>query len=179
MRTGIILGLAGLVVLGLAGVSRTVSTPGAPLASLIPQEVTGKRRELLLTAISELGHVGGNKYWADAQPAFVGTSEDWCGGFVLWALHQVGLARDRGWIIGVGFILAPPFDLPTTNDPKPGDIIYIDQPNQHQGMVLRIEGNTIHTIDGNSGNIVTINDRQRSSITAFFSIEPLIQQGIA
>lgn len=134
------------------------------------------RRDLLQVALREVGHVGGDKYWSDVNPSFVRSKQDWCGGFVLWCLHQVGLAKDRHWIMGKGFILTPPFDLPTTRDPQPGDIVYIDQPFQHQALLLSINDQTVQTIDGNSSDAVRIGNRSKSSVTLFYSIEPLINQ---
>jgi hypothetical protein len=90
-------------------------------------------------------------------------------------LHRAGLALDEQWTIGKGFILVGPHKLSTTQTPKPGDLIYIDQPFQHQGIVRFVDGDRIHTIDGNTHNVVTEHDRPRSSITAFFSIDPLLK----
>lgn len=174
MKPGALLGGLGVLtalVLMSSGKKSPVTTSG-PLSNL-----PDIRRALLQVGLGEVGHEGGDKYWADVNPAFVKSKEDWCGGFVLWCLHQVGLARDRRWIMGKGFILTPPFNLQTTRDPQPGDIVYIDQPNQHQALLLSVNAQSIQTIDGNStGGQVRVSARQRSSGIAFFSIEPLIQQ---
>lgn len=176
MNTGEKLGLGFLVLLGAAGLALTGTKKVNVLPNpQIPPDVEGVRRSLLETALSEVGHVGGDKYWADVNPKLVGSGLDWCGGFVLWDLHQNGLALDRQWIMGSGFILTPPFPLHQTMTPQPGDIIYIDQPNQHQGLFLGFSGDLVHTVDGNTKNVVTTHERPNHGIT-FFSIDSLINQ---
>jgi hypothetical protein len=175
MKTGEKAALAGLGLLGLILVS--VSSKKALPVSMPLTGLPSIRRDLLQVALGQVGHVGGDLYWADVNPAFVKSHADWCGAFVLWCLHQVGLAKDRHWIMGKGFILTPPFNLPTTRDPQPGDIVYIDKPFQHQALLLSIDGKSIQTIDGNStGGAVRVGSRLRSSVTLFYSIEPLINQ---
>jgi hypothetical protein len=175
MKTGEKVALGGLTLLGAL---LAMGHAGKKNVSSIPlSNLSNVRRDLLKVALNEVGHKGGDKYWTDVNPKFVGSHEDWCGGFVLWALHQVGLAKDRQWIMGKGFILTPPFHLPTTHNPSPGDIVYIDQPFQHQALLLSVNGTAIQTIDGNSTDgEVRIGSRLKSKVTAFFSIEPLIQQ---
>jgi hypothetical protein len=151
------LGLFGALLLMGSGKNSSVSS--SPISS-----VPDIRRDLLQVALREVGHIGGDKYWSDVNPSFVGAKQDWCGGFVLWCLHQVGLATDRHWIMGKGFILTPPFNLKPTHDPQPGDIVYIDQPFQHQALLLSINGPTIQTIDGNStGGAVRIGTQARQA----------------
>jgi hypothetical protein len=151
-----------------------------PTPSPVPDTPDERRQAILAAAKAELGHVGGDRYFATEHPAYLGTKTDWCGVFALWALHQAGLALDRQWIDGKGFILTGVHPLPATKNPQPGDLIYIDQPFQHQGLVQRVEGDRVFTIDGNTRNTVAEHDRPRSSITAFFSIAPLLADaGIA
>lgn len=177
MNEGQKTGLALFALLGVVGFAFTSSKKvETPITNpLIPPDTQGVRRALLETALAEFGHVGGDKYWADVNPGLVGSKLDWCGGFALWALHQVGLATDRNWIPGKGFILAPPFPLATTATPKPGDIIYIDQPNQHQGLLLGFKGDLVLTVDGNTRNAVATHERPKRGIV-FFSIDSLINQ---
>lgn len=95
----------------------------------------------------------------------------WCGIFSLWVLKQAGLASDLTWEWGKGFA----YKLPMTNDPQPGDIAYLDQPYQHHAIVERVEGDQVVTVDGNqAGDTVAERVRPRSEFTAFFSIDPLL-----
>lgn len=171
---------AALSALGLIAVLTSQRQPApapVPPEPPPPPETGDDRRQRLLALVrGELGKVGGDQYWKDVDPALVGSGQDWCGGFALAMLHRAGLALDREWVTGKGFILVGQHPLPTTTNPKPGDLIYIDQPFQHEGFVENIAGENVHTLDGNTQNHVAEHDRQRSAITAFYSIEPLLQQ---
>lgn len=99
----------------------------------------------------------------------------WCGIFALWVLHECGLASDMAWEYGRGFL----FRLPVTATPQPGDIAYIDQPYQHHAIVVSVNGETVETVDGNQpGDTISLRSRLRRDFTAFYSIEPLIEQDI-
>jgi hypothetical protein len=138
-------------------------------------EPVSKRQEFLNAAEAELG---GPKdpdvYWREVAPALVSSQDDWCGGFILAVLHKVGLGRDIVWQVGKGFL----FRLPTTTEPVPGDLIYIDQPNQHHAIFTGFgdDGETVRSIDANQpGETVTRRVRSTSEVTSFYSIEPLIR----
>lgn len=113
-------------------------------------------------------------YWHDTLvPADQLTPpEDWCGAFVLWALHSAGLALGTKWAVGLGFL----YRLPKTNSPKPGDIAYLEH-MQHHALVTAVNGEQISLLNGNGyGGRITPSTMQRSAITAFYSIDPYIQQ---
>ena len=140
----------------------------------VPLPNTDARTAVLRAALSEIGVQQPSKYWSEVLPAAPGFSGAWCGGFALWALKQAGLAQDIQWEVGRGFC----YRLSQTNDPKPGDIVYIDQPYQHHAILLGISGDTVRTVDGNQkGETVAIRERPRRSISAFYSIDSLIPHG--
>lgn len=172
-----------LAALGLVAVvaSRRPPPDPEPEPEPEPDSAAARRQRVVDAAMAELGHVGGDRYFAEEVPEYLGTDKDWCGVFALRSLHKAGLALDRKWIDGKGFILTGAHPLPTTKNPQPGDLIYIDKPFQHQAIVVRVEGDTVHTIDGNTRDTVAEHpSRPRSSITAFFSIAPLLAEaGIA
>ncbi len=129
------------------------------------------RHKVLFYASHEIGPQDPKKYWLDVLPEHEGFSGEWCGGFTLWALHQAGLAKDINWEVGKGFC----YRLPITMEPMPGDIAYFHKPFQHHAIVESVDGNSVTTIDGNQpGNTVARRLRPRESVTAFYSIEPLI-----
>jgi len=133
------------------------------------------RHRVLFNATQEIGPQDPKKYWADVIPEHPGFSGEWCGGFTLWALHQAGIARDISWEMGKGYC----YRLPITDDPKPGDIAYFDQPFQHHAIVESVSGNVLTTIDGNQpGNTVARRVRPRDSATTFYSIEPLLSASL-
>lgn len=128
------------------------------------------RQRVVAAALGELGKSDPAPYWRSSGVLGPPPSE-WCGAFSLWALHRAGLARDTMWKIGSGYLS----QLPRTTVPKPGDIAYLDKPNQHHAVVVGVRGDLIDVVNGNGvGRRVT-----RSTITlgrpgvVFFSIEGL------
>lgn len=145
-------------------------------------------RELVVFSASvELAEVEANAwttdrlraYWRSALLLPDGAHVDgylhlaWCGVFALWALHEAELCKSTKWQIGRGFIAA--LELPTTLEPKPGDIAYSAAPYQHHAIVVSVDGDHVHTIDGNQGQTpIKFQTRERKSWTAFYSIEGLL-----
>lgn len=96
-----------------------------------------------------------NGYWADVL--HIKSSDPhppaWCGAFALWCLHQAGLGLEFKWEFGpphFGFLYHLK-QLTYGAAPEPGDIGYQDQPYRHHFVVERVEGETVHTIEGNQG----------------------------
>jgi hypothetical protein len=134
------------------------------------------RNQLVAIAKEEVGEQDAAKYWGDVLPGLASNSypHSWCGGFTLWALHQVGLAKGIDWEIGKGYC----YHLPTTRSPQPGDIAYFDKPYQHHAIVISTNyGGMLQTVDGNQpGETVRIRIRRVNDATAFYSIQPLIEE---
>lgn len=116
-------------------------------------------------------------YWKDVLTPtdYLTPPKEWCGAFVLWALHQAGLALDVLWKVGIGFI--SPQKLPTTLNPKPGDIAYFTHYG-HQAIVKSVNNDgTVTIINGNgTGGLITISSPKMSDVTAFYSIQPFIDK---
>lgn len=91
----------------------------------------------------------------------------WCGIFAVWACKSHGVPLGN-WKLGVGVSSM----LKSTSDPQPGDIGYVDQPYQHHCIVAAVNGDSIVTIDGNSGvdSTVTENTHARKHFSAFYRI---------
>src|SRR5262245_28542826 len=155
---------------GIAGaLTATIITIGVGVPFI--QNLMDVRRKVVKKAIGEVGKNDAAKYWRNVLPGSSMFPNDWCGGFALWALHQAGLAPQWNWEIGKGFL----WRLPTTQNPKAGDIAYFDL-NQHHAIVRRINAdNTVTLINGNGvGRQVTETVRPMASVRAFYSIQPLI-----
>lgn len=101
---------------------------------------------------------------------FVGNSpgEFWCADFVSWVYNEAGVpftgGQDGGWrLAGVPGLVAWLSDPAngewhTPGDgsgdlPRPGDVIAFGD-EDHTGIVERAEGSTVHTIEGNTSNMV-------------------------
>ena len=112
-------------------------------------------------AETQLGNIGGETFWR-----WYGFTErdEWCAMFVSWCAYQAGLIdsgviprfsscrvgiqwfQDRGQWQGPGYV------------PAPGDLIFFDwEPDgtaDHVGIVERVTGDEVHTIEGNSSDSV-------------------------
>lgn len=129
----------------------------------------GKRERVVAAALSQVGKSDAEKYWADVMTTME-RPRDWCGAFVLWALHRAGLARGWYWEVGKGFL----YRLPTTRDPKPGDVAYFTT-NQHHAVVTAVRPTEVDLVNGNgTGGKVTRSTAQRANVAGFYSIEPLL-----
>ena len=110
-------------------------------------------------AASQIGNIGGEPYW---RWYGFNSRVEWCAVFVSWCADQCGYIdaeiipkfsscangvkwfKDRGQWQDSGYI------------PCPGDIIfydyyYNDGVSDHVGIVERVEGDTVYTIEGNTG----------------------------
>lgn len=111
-----------------------------------------------------------------AAPGYDLGKVSWCQIFWIHCLREAGLT-DIVW----GDLVPPKGKwvdgwMPRTDDPQPGDLAYINEPNQHGAIVERVDGDTVHTIDGNSlGRIVRRHSRDRDAFSAFYSIGSLLQ----
>ncbi len=123
-------------------------------------------------------------YWANVlrDPAgaaqMVSTHKAWCGALALFCLHGAGLGLELRWDFSppnYGFLWNLR-ELERGELPKPGDIAYLDKPYQHHAIVVEVEGENVHTIDGNQGAAEPIKTHEAPlhHWTAFYSIEQLL-----
>ena len=124
-------------------------------------------------AARELGSTDWEKYLQGVTLQSPDTKPYWCGIFALWSIHKAGYACDVKWDLasGRGFL----YRLPLTSQPKPGDLGYLHA-YQHHAIIEKVEGDLIHTIDGNSGAAPTRvlrNVRPRSAFAFFYDTSPL------
>lgn len=120
----------------------------------------------LLLEIFQLAAPG---VWSDDVVKYIGPGlPSWCGIFATYCIKMAGI-NIGNWQMGKG--VSAYGTLKTTDSPQPGDIGYIDQPNQHHCIVSKVDGDTIESIDGNSGLFSEIieNKRPRNAYTGFFT----------
>ena len=117
----------------------------------------------------EIFHLAAPGVWDDSIIQTAGaTMPSWCGIFAVWAHKRAG--KDIGsWQIGKG--VSAFNTMQQTTSPQAGDIGYIDQPKQHHCIIVRVDGNNVHSIDGNSGlfSEVIENTRPMSAYSGFFT----------
>lgn len=135
-------------------------------------------RDMVSVALSQLGNVGGDPYWSwygfDAHV-------DWCACFVSWCANECGYI-DAGVIPkfascsdGVAWFKGQGLWHDNSYEPRPGDIIFFDWDDEgegqdnspdHVGVVEKVEGNTIYTVEGNSGDTC----REKSYAMGYYEI---------
>jgi hypothetical protein len=117
----------------------------------------------------DIFHLAAPGVWDDSVVQTAGAGlPSWCGIFTVWAHKKAG--KDIGtWQIGKGVSAFGTIQQTTT--PQAGDIGYIDQPYQHHCIVVRIDGNNVHSIDGNSGWYSEVKEsiRPMSAYSGFFT----------
>jgi len=115
--------------------------------------------ELIAIAEKEVGTKTGKKYWEE----YFGTSfkngdaTPWCGTFVTWCYKHAGLYNLIKGIKNLAYV--PSYTAyanknnlwVSTKSAKPGDIIIFGS-SSHVGLVKKVSGNTIITIEGNTGS---------------------------
>lgn len=124
--------------------------------------------DIVEIALSQEGTKGGEPYWR-----WYGFDEriEWCACFVSWAADQLGLIEANvipkfaGCQDGIDWFKAMGEWQEKGYIPNPGDIIFfdweVDDSVSHVGIVEKVEGGKIYTIEGNSGDDVK---RQKYSI---------------
>jgi len=118
--------------------------------------------DIVAIAASQIGNVGGQPYWS--WYGFENRVE-WCACFVSWCADQCGYV-EAGIVPKFAACTsqgAPWFKerglwMEAGNTPKPGDLIFFswdhDDVVNHVGIVEYVEGDFVHTIEGNSGDAV-------------------------
>lgn len=122
---------------------------------------SGDGSGMVSVAASQIGNAGGQPYWS-----YMGFSSHvpWCAAFVCWVANQNGLDETiipktasagnmRGIFQGWGREYSPSGYIP-----EPGDLIFFIWPGNtvrtlanHVGIVEKVEGGKVHTIEGNTG----------------------------
>ncbi|MGB3799157.1 MAG: DUF4157 domain-containing protein, partial [Lewinella sp.] len=94
-------------------------------------------------------HLAAPEQWPDEVVEYNRSGfPSWCAIFAVFSIKKAGI--DVGnWKMGKG--VSEYNSLDATDNPQPGDIGYIDQPWQHHSIIKEVRGDTIISIDGNSG----------------------------
>ncbi len=127
----------------------------------------GQREALLDKARSQLGYVEGENNWTIYGEWF-GIQGPWCAMFICWCANQVGISEDIIPKIACCDDIGEWYDERKeyknsrywggNYTPVPGDLVLFDWDktsfSDHIGIVEKVEGNTITTIEGNTDNMV-------------------------
>ena len=152
--------------------SEEQSSPVSELPA--PEKPDRPCRELVLWfAYSQLDQRDPSPYWLDAYGQLPDVdTRAWCGVFDLWCLRQAGLTNWH-WEAGKGFASR----LHQTSEPQPGDVVYFDKPYQHHALLVKVDGDLLHLIQGNYGApgrvaLSIVSRRQKRPL--FYSIAQLL-----
>lgn len=119
--------------------------------------------EIVTVALSQIGNVGGQPYWSWYG---FGSRVEWCACFVSWCANECGyidagvIPKFAGCSVGVQWFKDRGLWQDRNYEPRPGDIIFFDWNDEygqdgnsdHVGIVEKVEGGVVYTIEGNSGD---------------------------
>ena len=129
----------------------------------------GDGADFVAVALSQVGNAGGKTYWS-----WYGFSSrvDWCACFVSWCADECGyvesgvLPRYAGCSTGVMWFRERGRWLEGTEEPAPGMVAFFDWDDpdgsngaqdgvaDHTGIVVGVSDGEVHTVEGNSGDMV-------------------------
>lgn len=117
-------------------------------------------KDIVDVAIGEIGYkeTGNNRTKYGAWYGMNGAA--WCHMFVSWCANQAGVSTGvvpktastttgMDWFKNKGL-----FRYKGKYTPKRGDIVYFKTGRSHVGIVEKVSGNTLHTVEGNTSNRV-------------------------
>lgn len=118
--------------------------------------------DIVAVAVSQIGNVNGEPYWS-----WYGFDDhvEWCATFVSWCANECGYI-DAGLIPrfagcqsqGIPWFQERELWQESDYVPTPGDIIFFDWEqdgsSDHVGIVEDVEGEVVHTVEGNTSNSV-------------------------
>lgn len=117
-------------------------------------------KDIIDVALGEVGYKeqGANRTKYGAWYGMNGAA--WCHMFVSWCANQAGVktsivpktasvSNGMGWFKKKGL-----FKYKGSYTPKRGDLVYFCTGRSHVGLVVKVSGNTLHTVEGNSSNKV-------------------------
>ena len=123
-------------------------------------------------AISQIGNVGGEIYW---RWYGFNSRVPWCAIFVSWVAEQCGFIQPgivpkfASTSVGVQWFQSRGLWQPRGYTPAPGDLIFFDWTGNgspdHVGIVERVEGGVVYTIEGNSNDMVRRRTHQLNGAT--------------
>jgi hypothetical protein len=118
--------------------------------------------DIVKVALSEIGNIGGQPYWS--WYGFESRVE-WCACFVSWCANECGYIENgiipkfaNCQLEGVDWFKACGLWQDGGYTPKPGDIIFFDWADKHDGsadhvgIVEKVENGRVYTIEGNSND---------------------------
>lgn len=120
--------------------------------------------QIVSVALSQIGNYGGAPYWSWYG---FGSRVEWCACFVSWCANECGyidtgvIPKYAGCSLGSQWFKDRGQWMDNSAEPAPGMIIFFDWEGDgetdHTGIVQKVEGGLVYTVEGNSGDSVRIN----------------------
>ena len=128
----------------------------------------GKQLRYGYETLFEIFHLAAPGVWSDDVIKNLGGGlPSWCGIFAVYCIKKSGIDIDT-WQMGKG--VSSFGKLKQTDSPQAGDIGYMEA-HQHHAIVVKVEGDIVHSIDGNSGlkSEIIENQRPKKAFSGFFT----------
>ena len=119
----------------------------------------GGNQSIVEVALTQVGNEGGEPYWSWWGLSY---RVEWCAIFVSWCADQCGyldagiLPKMEGVRPYVDWFIERGQWQNRNYEPMPGDIVFLDWESDgladHVGIVERVEGSIIYTVEGNAGD---------------------------
>lgn len=120
--------------------------------------------QIVTVALSQIGNYGGAPYWSWYG---FGSRVEWCACFVSWCANECGyidtgvIPKYAGCTLGSQWFKDRGQWMDNAAEPSPGMIIFFDWEGDgetdHTGIVQKVEGGLVYTVEGNSGDSVRVN----------------------
>lgn len=114
--------------------------------------------QIVNVAMAQKGNKGGQKFWSWWGYSY---RVAWCAIFVSWCAEQAGIPKSvipkyQGCTDGISQFKSLGRWKDASYTPQAGDIIFFDSPSNsgHTGIVVRCDGTTVYTIEGNTSDQV-------------------------
>lgn len=143
--------------------------------------IGGSDEQIVAVALSQIGNVGGEPYWSWYD---FSSHVEWCACFVSWCANECGyiengiIPKFAGCVGGINWFKERGQWADNSIEPTPGMLIFFDWDDpdglagpqdglsDHVGIVEKVEGGRVYTIEGNSGDAC----RQRSYPVGYYEI---------
>jgi len=129
-----------------------------------------QRQRIVSIAVSQIGvrEATGNNDGVPIEKYAGGRQAAWCAYFVMWCYRQAGVELPGNrWLLPKVEYMEQQLQLhafwaPSSDVwPQPGDLVFFTSrrqsdkgPGRHVGIVEFVDGDRVHTVEGNTGNAV-------------------------
>lgn len=162
-----------------------ITETAADITDVVKYTTAGKRLDFLNALVGEYqngqnaGQIAGteqyySEWYIGGYADNPGWNKDtpWCACFLSWAAVKSGIVERKDSYcfanVDTGISAFRDASGNLKSAPEPGDYVFFDWSGKksdpaHVGAVLNVEGNTIYTIEGNSGGVIAVRQYNKDS----------------